>query len=361
MQEFTDSVTRLLGRRFAVPVGRGRDAIIVALRALRIQSPDEVVLPSYICNSVLNAVIQAGACPVFADVDESLHVTVRTVESVLTPRTRCVIVPHLFGNTAPVDEIETLLRSRGIPMIDDAAQGFGAQRGGRRIGTFGEFGIVCGGPGKPLATPAGAVLLMDDPELYRHAIGIVVPLESSRVVLQRTLAFWFWRRLRRYTLILQVILQRLSVDFDDRRTDPHGLANLDAALLCEQLEHIESNKRQRTQNAHALLRMLEPLHWKPVSDLGPEAIPLKLILLLPESGPDMNAAIGAFAQAGIECQQGYAPCHWNIAEVRGRTLPGTEAVWNRVLCLPIENLPENPTPLTRMVQSRLAGAVPLPG
>lgn len=351
VQQFADSVKRLLGRQFAVPVGRGRDAIIVALRALDIQSADEVVLPSYICISVLNAVIQAGGRPVFADVDESLHVTVRTVESVLTSRTRCVIVPHLFGNTAPVDEIEALLRGRGIPMIDDAAQGFGARRAGRPIGAFGEFGIVCGGPGKPLATAAGGLLLMDDPELYRKVLRIALPLESARAILQRTLAFWFWRRFRRYTLLLQMILWRFVADSEELPTDPHSLANLDAALLCEQLDWLEANKTQRRQNARALLQILEPLQWKTISDFGPDAIPLKLILLLPESGPDMNTALSALAQAGMECQLGYSPCHWSVAD-RGHSLPATEALWNRVLCLPIESQPKNPQPLIGMVQSQ---------
>jgi dTDP-4-amino-4,6-dideoxygalactose transaminase len=358
VQQFADAVTGLLGRQYAVPVGRGRDAIVVALRALDIQSTDEVVLPSYICSSVLDAVIQAGGLPVFADVDESLHVTVRTVESVLTPRTRCVIVPHLFGNTAPVDEIEALLRGRGIPLIDDAAQGFGAQRAGQRIGTFGQFGIVCGGPGKPLAAAAGALLLMDDPELHRNVLRMDLPVESAGVVLRRTLSFWFWRRFRRYPLMLEVILWRFSSDSEDLPTVPHGLANLDAAVLCEQLDQLEANKIERRQNARALLRILEPLQWKTISDFGPDAIPLKLIMLLPESGPDMNAALDALAQAGIECQAGYPPCHWKIAHLRQPILPGTEALWNRVLCLPIESRPKNPEPLIGMVQSRLGGAVP---
>jgi len=351
--QFADSVRRLLGRQFAIPVGRGRDAIIVALRSLGIQPTDEVVLPSYICRSVMDAVTQAGGLPVFADVDESLHVTVRTVECVLTPRTRCVIVSHLFGNTAPVDEIEALLRGRGIPLIDDAAQGFGAQRAGRRIGAFGQFGVVCGGPGKPLAAAAGGLLLMDDPELYRNALSVALPLESSLATLQRTLSFWFWRRFRRNTLILQVILSRFSATSEDPPTVPRGMANLEAALLCEQLDRIEVNKRQRTQNGRALLRILEPLRWKMLSDFGQDSIPLRLVLLLPESGPDMTAALSALAQAGIECQAGYSPCHWNVADRGQHVLPRTEALWNRVLCLPIEGQLKNPQPLMNTVQSWL--------
>src|SRR2546422_2418957 len=91
---------------YALPVGQGRVAIARALHALGLGSDDEVVLPSYVCASVLDAVRYAGLKPIFADVGPDLHVTSETVAAALTPKTKCVIVPHLFGNTAPIEEID---------------------------------------------------------------------------------------------------------------------------------------------------------------------------------------------------------------------------------------------------------------
>ena len=126
-----EAVKDYLGVAYALPVNRGRTALVLGLRALGVGPGDDVVLPSYLCRTALDAVEAAGANPVFADVGEDLNVTPETVSQALTPGTKCVIVPHLFGKAAPIDVIETILRPAGIPLIDDAAQSLGARRGGR--------------------------------------------------------------------------------------------------------------------------------------------------------------------------------------------------------------------------------------
>ncbi len=120
------TVAAALGKRYAISTARGRVAIELGLRAVGIAPDDDVVLPSYVCKSVLLAVQQSGGRPVFADVGPSLNVTLEDVERALTPRTRAVIVPHLFGMPAPVDAIASTLLARGIALIDDAAQALGA-------------------------------------------------------------------------------------------------------------------------------------------------------------------------------------------------------------------------------------------
>ncbi len=345
-ERFASTVKALLGRKFAIPAGRGRDALWLALRALEVEADDEVVIPSYICPSVLEAVWMSGARPVFADVDESLHVTGKSIEAVLSPKTRCVIVPHLFGNCARIEEIEPLLRRCGIPLIDDAAQSFGARRAGRWTGSFGEFGVVCGGPGKPLAVPYGAVLVMDDAALYRAATRIALPTEHASAVLRRVLGFWFWRRFRRYTVVLEKIADYY---FGDSRADPaaHALSNLEAALLCEQVRKLERQRAIRQDAARRWLTILAPLGWRNLSDLGSDAMTVKLILLSPESGPDMAEILEAFAQAGIECQAGYTPRHHQVSPAA--SVPVTESIWARVLCIPVDAPPGDIRRLERLV------------
>jgi dTDP-4-amino-4,6-dideoxygalactose transaminase len=316
---------------------------------------DEVILPSYVCRSVLDAVLEANARPVFADIDVTLHLSLASVEAVLTERTRCVIVPHLFGNIAPIDQIEAMLRARGVSLIDDAAQAIGAQRAGRAIGSFGDFGIVCGGPAKPLATPAGGLLLVDDPALHAAAMRIPLPQERPSEILKRTAAFWFWRRLRRYTILLQLIRDRLFDVGTDSTLDPHTLSNLDAALMMKQFERLRQNSEARRKNALLLLRILEPLHWTVLTDMGEDSIPLKLVLLLPEAGPDMDKVLSVLASAGIECQPGYRPCHLDHLGHGNNRLSVTESIWRRVVCLPIERPLSDSQRLCNAV-SLLAGA-----
>jgi dTDP-4-amino-4,6-dideoxygalactose transaminase len=338
VEQFAGEVKKLLGRQFAVPVDRGREAICLALRALDVQASDEVVLPSYVCTSVLDAVLHAGATPVFADIDETLHVTTRSVEAVLTANTRCVIVPHLFGNTAPVDEIEAMLQARGIALIDDAAQGLGAQRGGRPVGSFGEFGVVCGGPGKPIAGPAGALLLMNDPELHHSAMRNEIPWESSGRIVRRMLEFWFWRRFRRYTVLLGIFAERLLGSRAEPTCEPHRASNLDASVLCDQFDRLRELANRRMLNARRLAEALTPLGWQILTEFSEEALALKLTILLPPSGPDRARVLRAFACAGIECQAGYAPCQPDD----DHSCPVTASLWNRVLCIPVETAFPNP-------------------
>src|SRR5207253_7918449 len=93
--KFAEAVKEHLGMSYARTVNRGRTALELALRALEVENTD-VVLPSYICRAVLDAVVEAKAHPVFADVGCDLNVTAETIQAAITPNTKCVIVPHLF-------------------------------------------------------------------------------------------------------------------------------------------------------------------------------------------------------------------------------------------------------------------------
>jgi len=345
-----DEVKTLLGREYAVPVARGRDALWLALRCLEVRPEDEIVLPSYICRSVLEGVVMSGATPIFADVGSDLHVTAATVAAVLTPRTRCVIVPHLFGGLAPIAEIESLLRQRNIALIDDAAQGFGAQCGGRKLGGFGEFGVVAGGPGKPLATVTGAVLVMDAPEYFDRANRVSLPLESTARILRRSLEFWIYRCFRRYTAALEVLQDRLG-GFPPADPNPHAIANLDAALMQRQIGSVRELAGCRVRHGRRLAEALAPLDWKILTEISEEALALKLTIVLPPSGPDRDRVLRAFACAGIECQTGYAPC-----QSGGDTsCPVTASLWNRVFCMPLETAFPNPERLTKIARTLAEG------
>ena len=112
-----------LGARHAAGVANGTDALVLALRALGVGPGDEVVVPSFTFYASAEAIPHTGARPVFCDVDpDTCCVTAETVRAALTPRTKAVIAVHLFGNVAPIAEIEAL----GVPVVEDAAQAAGS-------------------------------------------------------------------------------------------------------------------------------------------------------------------------------------------------------------------------------------------
>ena len=351
---FAATVAVWLGRRYAVPVARGRVAIGLGLQALGIGPGDDVVVPSYICNSVLLAVEQTGATAVFADIGPSLNVTLESVLAALTPATRCAIIPHLFGAPAPIDLIEEALRDRGIAVLDDAAPALGATVAGRPVGSFGICGIVACGPAKPLAGSAGAVLVTDDVALFERAAALA-PKTAGHGALRRVLGVWTWQRFRRITLPARTVLGRLRPSLDaPKQTDCHmeGLGDLEARIGMVQLDRLADTIAQRRKNAAAMLAGLGRFAGYNIVDVGPGTAATTLALVLPEAGPTVGEMGRALFEGGVESLGGYRPGHDRVAGgVKG--LNYTERVWRRVLRVPLETPLKNPARLAAAL-ARLA-------
>jgi dTDP-3-amino-3,4,6-trideoxy-alpha-D-glucose transaminase len=161
VQAFEREFASYLGVRHVVGVGNGTDAITIALRALGVAPGDEVIVPSFTFYATAEAVADAGATPVFCDVEhDTRNVTVDTVRAVLTPRTRAIVAVDLFGLPAPVPE----LRELGPPVLEDAAQAAGARLGDRMAGALGDAATFSFYPSKNLGAfgDGGAIATDDD-------------------------------------------------------------------------------------------------------------------------------------------------------------------------------------------------------
>src|ERR671914_1067300 len=161
VEAFEGEFASYLGVRHVIGVGNGTDALTIALRALGVEPGDEVVLPSLTFYATAEAAINAGAKPVFCDIDlDTFCVTAETVRAALTPRTKAIVPVHLFGNVAPVEE----LRDLGVPVLEDAAQAAGAERNGRRAGALGDAATFSFFPSKnlPCLGDGGAIATDDD-------------------------------------------------------------------------------------------------------------------------------------------------------------------------------------------------------
>ncbi len=149
------------GADHAVGVANGTDALQLSLTALGIGAGDEVVVPANTFIATAAAVVRAGAVPRFADVsDDTLLMTPRTLAEAITPRTRAVIVVHLFGQVPDMTGLLAVACQAGIVVIEDAAQAHGAEWDGRRAGSFGEAACFSFYPAKNLGAfgDAGAVV-----------------------------------------------------------------------------------------------------------------------------------------------------------------------------------------------------------
>jgi dTDP-4-amino-4,6-dideoxygalactose transaminase len=147
VESFEESIAARVGVEHAVGCASGTDALLLPLRALELDEQDEVIVPAFTFFATAGAVWNARLRPVFADIDpRTFNLTAATIEAALTPRTRAVIVVHLFGQMAPMAEIMELAERHGLHVIEDAAQSIDARqrhddewRMAGSLGTAGSF------------------------------------------------------------------------------------------------------------------------------------------------------------------------------------------------------------------------------
>ena len=164
VEAFEREFAAYCGAAACVAVGNGTDALELALRALGVGAGDEVATVANAGGYATTAIRAAGATPVYADVDEStLNMDAVSLAERVTPRTRAIVVVHLYGRLANVEAVARLAKERGVPLIEDCAQAHGAARGGRKAGTFGAVGCYSFYPTKNLGAigDAGALVTND--------------------------------------------------------------------------------------------------------------------------------------------------------------------------------------------------------
>jgi len=291
------------GADHAVGVANGTDAITLALRAMGVGPGDEVVVPSFTFYASAEAIGPTGATPVFCDVDPQTYcVTPDTVGAALTARTKAVIAVHLFGNVAPIAEIQAL----GVPVLEDAAQAAGSTSSPGRPGALGTAATWSFYPSKNLGGFGdGGMVTTSDPEL------------AERV-----------RILRFHGSRDKVTYEQIGCN--------SRLDELQAALLRVQLPHLDGwadgRRRAGTYYEQAGLGELVGLPC-PVAGASP-AWHLYVV-----SHPDADGLKHALTAAGIGCAGYYrTPVHRQPAMRAwgsGVELPGTDEAARTHLAIPM--------------------------
>ncbi len=144
----------------------GTLALTAALAACGIGLGDEVIVPPFTFIATIEAVLNAGAVPVFADIDDTLCLDPRRVEAVLTPRTKAVLPVHMCGAMARIDDLQEVCRLHGLTLIEDACQSMGATFNGKSAGTFGRIGCFSFDAVKTVTCGEGGAVVTDDEALY---------------------------------------------------------------------------------------------------------------------------------------------------------------------------------------------------
>ena len=303
VEAFEREMAAYCGARHAVGVANGTEAITIALRAMGVGPGDEVVVPSFTFYASAEAIPPTGATPVFCDVDpQTFCLNAETVATALTPHTKAVIAVHLFGNVAPVAEIQAL----GVPVLEDAAQAAGSRNVHGRPGALGTAATFSFFPSKNLGCFGdGGMILTGDAQLAEQA---------------RVLRFHGSRD--------KVSYEQLG--YNSR------LDELQAAILRVQLPRLESwSDGRRSAAAHYAEAGLAELATLPRPTVG--SAPAWHLYVVRH--PEADRLATALTQAGIGCRPYYrTPVHEQPAmRAWGErlTLPGTEEAARTHLAIPI--------------------------
>jgi perosamine synthetase len=285
VERFEREFAARVGRRHAVAVCNGSLALDAAVAALGLGPGDEVILPSFTIVSCASAIVRAGATPVVVDSDpQTWNMDPAQVAARITPRTRALMVVHLYGLPADMAPLLALAEQHGLKVIEDAAEMHGQTWRDRPCGSFGDISTFSFYPNKHITTGEGGMLVMDDDAL------------AARCRSLRNLAFAPPRRF---------VHEELGWNL--------RMSNLQAALGCAQLERLdEFVQRKRAMGA----RYTELLQGTPGLSLPlaatPDARSIYWVygLVLDDDVPfDADEAMRRLARAGVGCRPFFWPMH----------------------------------------------------
>lgn len=228
VQRFEEAFAARVGRRHGIAVCNGTAALDAAVAALGIGPGDEVILPTFTIISCIQQIVRAGATPVLVDADpQTWNMDVTQIAARITPRTKAILVVHIYGLPVDVDPVLALAERYGLKVIEDAAEAIGQTYRGRPCGSFGDLSTFSFYPNKHITTGEGGMIVTDDAQLADHC-----------------------RRLRNLCFLPGKRFVHEELGWNLR------LTNLQAALGLAQLEQLERNlarKRQMGRRYHELL------------------------------------------------------------------------------------------------------------
>jgi len=303
--EFESKFANWSGSKSVVAVNSGTSALHIGNLALGLGPGDEVIVPSFTFAASANSIALTGATPIFCDVD-SLYFTLdaRKARELITPKTKAIMVVHLYGQMADMHSISQLANEFGLFLIEDAAQAHGASLDGRPAGSWGDFGAFSFYPTKNMTTGEGGAITTSRKDVER----------SSRLLRNQGM-------IERY--------KNEVVGLNNRMTE------VAAAIGMQQLKKIDGFNSKRVRNANLLSEVLEGLTGIQLPAVRPssEHVFHQYTILVAE---DRNEFAQELAKLNIQSATYYPiPVHKLPAYRVDANLPISETLASTCLSLPV--------------------------
>ena len=328
VRRFEEEFAAFAGRGFCLGVGNGTDALVIALKGLGLEPGDEVIVPALTFIATAEAVSLAGGRVVFADVDPQTRcLDPVAVEAALTPKSRAIVAVHLYGHPAPMAELASLARRRGLWLIEDCAQAHGASLDGRKLGCVGEAACFSFYPGKNLGAYGDAGAVLCDQEALD---------ERMRMLANHG-------RLAKYGHLFEGLNSRLD--------------GLQAAVLSVKLPHLPAWNQARRKAAEGYRQRLGGLPLKLPQDHPGHVYHLFVVEL-----KERDALLEHLKASGVGASVHYPdalprlPAYQHLGHSPGQ-FPAAERLADQILSLPLfpEITPEQQDYVAEQVSAFLRG------
>lgn len=293
VEAFENEFSSFIGVKGGVAVSSGTAALHLALLSLGVKEGDEVMIPDFVCTAPLNAIHYIGASPIIIDINQdTFNINVTEVKKQLTRRTKAIIVPHMFGLPADMEELLSL----GIPIIEDCAHSPGSSYKSLRVGSLGELSVFSFYATKMIATGEGGMILSNNEKL----------LEKMR-------------DLRDYD----------QKDFYTIRYN-YKMTDFQAALGIGQLKKLPIFIERRKQIAHTFSREFKGCNFElPTTPSDRTHVFYRFVIKVKNA----SLFIDHMRESGVSCKKPvYRPLHTYL---RLSGYDTTKKVWNEAVSLPI--------------------------
>jgi 8-amino-3,8-dideoxy-alpha-D-manno-octulosonate transaminase len=169
VREFEHAVSDKFNVKYCQAVTSGTAATKVALKAVGVKPGDEVITQAFNFIATVEAILDCGATPIIANVDNSLNMDPLELSSLVSPKTSAIVPVHMLGVPADMDPIMAFAKEKGLPVVEDNCESVGARYDGGYLGTIGEAGVFSFDHGKIIATGEGGMVLCNDPAVFKYA------------------------------------------------------------------------------------------------------------------------------------------------------------------------------------------------
>lgn len=287
IRDFEEAFARYTGRRHAVTVDNGTNALILAVRALGLPPGSEVILPSFTIISCALACVYNDLVPVFVDAEpETWNLDAARLEEKITGRTRAIMPVHIYGHPADMGAVEKIAAAKGLKIIEDFAEAIGSEYSGKKCGGFGDVSCASFYANKVITTGEGGMCLTDDDALALKL-----------------------RQLKNLAFIPEKRFLHHELGYNFRMT------NVSAAIGLAQLESVEDHVQKKVRTGRAYTGLLKPL-----ADRGLIRLPVEKpwarntywmygVVLEKAAGMTAEEAMAKLAALGIQTRPFFHPMH----------------------------------------------------